>query len=232
MLSYVFGVWLCVDFRVLSSESLKPEPWALDLSTRHSALGTWHSTWDKFHSEHPEYRVLNLPTAEYLVSRSRSWGSGFGDSELVSIQDISDITFHLSVCVVVPDLGFWDSVSSTMYQVLRPKSQVPNPGIRNRGLGSAGVCTLHNEFWNYWSSHWNSILDVWNLVLSTRNLVLDARNLVLGIWYLLPGCPDFGIEGSGDSEDQIREPWMMLAVKDVLSSIAQWNTTWLEVCWI
>jgi hypothetical protein len=44
---------------------------------------------------------------------------------------------------------------------------------------------------------------------------------VFNIWYLLPGCPDFGVEGGGDSEDQIKEPWMMLAVKDVLSSIAQ-----------
>ena len=35
------------------------------------------------------------------------------------------------------------------------------------------------------------------------------------------GCPDFGVKGGGDSEDQIREPWMMLAFKAVLSSIAQ-----------
>jgi hypothetical protein len=233
-----FRIW-CLTLCWLPSAELRvPETQTPNPESQHSAFGTWHSTRDTFHSEHPEYQVPNLPTAEYLVPRSGSRGSGFGDSELASIQDISDITF-LSVCVVVPDLGFWDSVSSTMYWVLRPKSRVPNPGLRNQGLGSMGVCTLHNEFRNYWSSHWNSILGVWNLVLntwnsilSTRNLVLNARNSVLGIWYLLPGCPDFGIEGSGDSEDQIREPWMMLAVKDVLSSIAQWNTTWLEVCWI
>jgi len=38
---------------------------------------------------------------------------------------------------------------------------------------------------------------------------------------LNPGCPHFGVKGGGDSEDQIREPRMMLAFKDALSSIAQ-----------
>jgi hypothetical protein len=35
------------------------------------------------------------------------------------------------------------------------------------------------------------------------------------------GRPDCGVKGGGDSEDQIREPWTMLAVKDVLSFILQ-----------
>jgi hypothetical protein len=35
------------------------------------------------------------------------------------------------------------------------------------------------------------------------------------------GRPDFDVKEGGDSEDQIREPWIMLAVKDVLSFIAQ-----------
>jgi len=38
---------------------------------------------------------------------------------------------------------------------------------------------------------------------------------------LNPGCPHFGVKGGGDSEDQIREPRMMLAFKDALSYIAQ-----------
>jgi hypothetical protein len=50
--------------------------------------------------------------------------------------------------------------------------------------------------------------------------------LILGNQTLNSGCTDFGVKEGGDSEDQIREPqirepWMMLAFKDVLSSIAQ-----------
>jgi hypothetical protein len=46
--------------------------------------------------------------------------------------------------------------------------------------------------------------------------------LILGNQTLNAGCPDFGVIGGGDREDQIREPWIILAaVKDVLLSIAQ-----------
>jgi hypothetical protein len=45
--------------------------------------------------------------------------------------------------------------------------------------------------------------------------------LILGNRTLNPGCPHFGVKGGGDSEDQIREPCMMLAFEDLLSSIAQ-----------
>jgi hypothetical protein len=49
--------------------------------------------------------------------------------------------------------------------------------------------------------------------------------LILGNQTLNAACLDIGVKGGGDSEDQIREPWIILAVKDVLSSIAQSNTT-------
>jgi hypothetical protein len=45
--------------------------------------------------------------------------------------------------------------------------------------------------------------------------------LILGNQTLNPGCTDFGVKEGGDSEDQIREPQMMLAFKHVLSSITQ-----------